>query len=103
MNKPNDTILWLAKSWPIKSISLCEEMIDDRESRTHITLMGSQGKGSFLWPEISPYIDVSVDYNSVARLLSGYKHQADQWFAFEKANAADLAELKRLQEKLGIT
>jgi len=102
MKKPNELVLWIYDSWPITSVSVrqgCGPTGDD----TRFILVGQLGEREVDFPVLMAVAQLEAGYNCVARLRSQYQQDAQVYREWEKANAADIKEFKRLAEKLGIT
>lgn len=71
------------------------------EAETYWILTDWDGKTSeYLACSVSKLLEVHPDFNSVARLNQRDTERASAWRGWEKENAADIAELKRLTQKI---
>ena len=102
MQKPPELHLWMSENRPIQNVKVEHIMTSSDTMDIWITLVGRLGERRMKWADVQSVIEVSVDWNSVARLKSYYDDQVCKWLRFEQENAADLKELERLKKKLGI-
>lgn len=100
MNKPSDLDIWLTESWPITTIKVSYLITGEDTAETRVDITGSKGTKNFLWSTIEHKLNLGIDYNSIAKPLSYISDSVHAWRKFEKENADDLQELKRLQIKL---
>lgn len=70
---------------------------------TRVTLSNLRQGGNVVgWVyEITPYITLRFSWATLAELKPEYVKQVEDWIAFEKKNARDLAEYRRLKAKFG--
>lgn len=100
MKRPSKTLLKLIELGTIRGI-----VVDHRQTGTDTaeTFSEIQGDGkkkvSGLWNTFSPFLDVRVDWASVARVKENHWKVYSDWVKFEKENAAELETYNRLKAK----
>jgi hypothetical protein len=65
--------------------------------------VGKLGEREVDFPVLMAVAQLQAGYNCVAGLKVPIEQEARAYREWEKANAADLKEFKRLAEKLGVT
>jgi len=99
MKKPNKTILALYNLSVIKGIDVNYVQNGVDTSETRVTLIGSNGTLKGRWETYKPYLEVSVDFRSIARLKDRYVKEVDDWKKFERINSTEYDEYLRLRNK----
>lgn len=100
MNRPPQTAIDLAALGTIRGIIIDYRQTGTDTAETYCEILGNgKGKVTGLWRTFSPFLDVRVDWASVARVSEKYVREIEEWRKFEKANAAELATFKRLKAK----
>lgn len=101
MKKPNDVVLRLhALGW-IHGLHIEQRQTGTDTADTFVKITGSNGKASGLWSTYEQHLDLTPDHNSICSLRRSDAEHVEAWERFERANAADLAEYKRLRAKFG--
>ena len=103
MTKPAELKLWLYKH-TITGISLKRVQTGDDTCETKVTFIADNKQAKTItWShfEHRNLIDVSVSFDSIARLYSNHNDQAREWFAFKEEHKEDMDEYHRLKKKLG--
>lgn len=100
MNKPSETVLSLVALGSIRGIIVDYQQTGTDTADTFCEILGDgKKKVTGLWRTYSPFLDVRVDWASVARVSDKYRKEVEEWRKFEKAYSAELAEYQRLKEK----
>lgn len=98
--KPSDLVM---KLYGRKFVSLKVEYrqmgADTAETYWVLTDWGGN-TSEYLAYSVSKLLEVAPDFNSVARLNQRDTERASAWRDWEKQHAADIAELKRLEQKI---
>jgi len=101
--QPTETEMKLYKASRIKAISVSVELYDCDKTRTTYCLTPAVGKRFQIADHLArKYLKVCLDWNSVAELKEEWAERCRVWEKWEARNKKDLAELKRLQAKLGV-
>ncbi len=68
---------------------------------TFVDITGWNGKKikNHPWVIYREYLELRVDYNSIAHIKDHYMKQIQDWLTFEKRNKRDLVEYRRLKKK----
>ncbi len=66
---------------------------------TQVELRGNIGSITGLWGEYQEYLEVGVEWNSVARIKKQYAAELEAWWLFSENEKKELAELARLKKK----
>jgi hypothetical protein len=101
MEKPSRYLLELYELGRITGIHVEQRQISIDESDTHVDLTGRDGCTFGWWKHYRPFLEVEVDYNSVAHINRRDIEKVRVWKEFEKANTEELAEYQRLKKKFG--
>jgi hypothetical protein len=101
MNKPNDVVLRLYKIGTIHGLHIEQRQTGADTADTFVEITGSNGKESGLWKTYKQHLDLTPGYNSVCCLRRSDAEHVEAWKRFERENAAELAEYKRLRAKFG--
>lgn len=100
MNRPPQVVLDLLALGTIRGIVVDYRQTGTDTAETYCEILGSgKGKVSGIWSTYSPFLDVCVDWSSVARVKYRHRKDYEEWIKFEKANATELAEYNRLKAK----
>lgn len=100
MNKPPQIVFDLLSLGTIRGIVINYHQTGTDTAETYCEILGNGTKNvSGMWRMYSPFLDVQVDWASVARVKGNYRKDYEEWVKFEKANAEDLATYNRLKVK----
>jgi hypothetical protein len=99
MKKPNEKLLRLNGIGNIHTLRIDYRQTGTDTADTFFTVTGEHGAVKGLWSTYRDYLDVDVDFKSVARLKESYVVEIETWMKWKKTNAKDLAEFERLKKK----
>jgi uncharacterized protein YfbU (UPF0304 family) len=100
MKQPLQIILDLASLSHIVALRVENRLHSEDQSTTYVHLTGWQGQEArYKWDDVRLYLDVSVSYNTIARLKEHLGREVRAWNDFVKANAAEHEEYLRLKSK----
>lgn len=100
MKKPPQALLALIDLGRIRGIIIDYKQTGNDTAETFCEILGYENrKVCGLWRTYSSYLDVKVDWSSIARIQPQFAKQASDWEAFELANQTELAEYNRLKAK----
>lgn len=85
----------------IKSIKIEYKQTGTDTADSFVTLGGDGEDIVGLWSSYIEYLNVKVDYCSVAQVKEFYVEQWNGWKTYRKNNEKELAEWKRLKKKYG--
>ena len=99
MKKPPETALKLYALGAIIGIKVDYRQTGVAGAETLCTIYGEQESIGGKWSTYRDYLNVGVDYNSVAQVRSDVFKRIREWEAFEKENLKELQEYERLKAK----
>ena len=101
MEKPSDIAMELYGLGWLHGLYIDYRQTGADTAETFVKISGSNGNAEGLWRSYREYLDLTPSHNSICKLKEKYDRQITEWKKFEKENANDLAEYKRLREKFG--
>lgn len=101
MEKPNEIVMKLCRLGRIHGLHIEQKQTGTDTAETFVKITGSNGKAYGLWETYREFLDLVPDYDSVCHVKALYARQVDDWLKFEKQNAKELSEYKRLKAKFG--
>ena len=103
MKKPNELVLWIYDNSPIIEVGWVDENQEDDFCTRMLRLTGRR-YAQVVSPhsEFAAVATLRLTSQSVCQLTNEALAEARAYREWEKTNAKDLAEFKRLAEKLGI-
>lgn len=99
MEKPNEIVIKLCGIGSIHGLHIEQRQTGTDTAETFVKITGSDGKAEGLWDTYREFLDVVPDHDSVCHVKDKYARQVECWREFEKQNAKELAEYKRLKAK----
>jgi len=101
MEKPSDALMRLYELEYIVSITVHYRQTGTDTADTFVDILGWKGKKikEHPWTIYKEYLEVQMEYNSIAHIKDRYTKQILEWIAFEKRNKKDLSEYRRLKKK----
>ena len=107
MKKPSKTLIALNKIGVITCISIDYRQTGNESAESVCVLTGKKWNGEQmlsthykgLLSSVEEYLDLDPDYRSVARLKESCQKTITEWEQYERNNASELAEYKRLKLK----
>lgn len=101
MSKPHETALAFYKSHClITKISVYEDWVDDRCSKTYVTVENFKGlKKRMVEGTFNQLFELRLGGGGIARLKEDVQIQCREWLRDEEKNKRELAEYKRLKKK----
>jgi hypothetical protein len=100
MKKPPEALLKLIDLGAIRGIIIEYRQTGNDTAETFCEILGSgTNKVGGLWRTYKPFLDVKVEWATVARVHATYIKDAAEWEKFESENAKELAEYNRLKQK----
>jgi len=101
MEKPNKIVMKLCDLGWIHGLHIEQRQTGTDTAETFVKITGSNGKVEGRWHTYREFLDLVPSHNSVCHVKEKYVRQVDDWRKFEKQNAKELAEYKRLKDKFG--
>lgn len=101
MEKPNEIVIKLYGLGCIHGLHIEQRQTGTDTAETFVKITGSNGKAEGKWHSYREYLELVPDHNSVCHVKEMYVRQVEDWRKFEKHNAKELAEYKRLKAKFG--
>ena len=99
MEKPNEIAVKLCGIGCIHGLYIEQRQTGTDTADTFVKITGSNGKAEGLWRTYREFLELVPDHNSVCHVKEKYARQVEDWRKFEKQNAKELAEYKRLKAK----
>lgn len=101
MEKPTDILVRLCDLGWLHGLHIEQRQTGTDTADTFVKITGSNGKAEGRWYTYREFLELVPDHNSVCHVKEKYRRQVEDWSAFEKQNAKELAEYRRLKEKYG--
>lgn len=100
MKRPPQAVFDLIDLGNIRGIIIDYRQTGTDTAETFCEILGyEKRKVSGLWGSYSPYLDIRVDWATVARVQDRHVKAVEAWNKFEKTNQTELATYKRLKAK----
>ena len=101
MNKPSPALLALHMIGVIGKIEIDYRHMHTPKGATYVRLHGNIGSLDGRWDEYEPYLDLAVEWNSVARIKDEHRKVIEAWWMGKAQRDKEMAEYERLGKKLG--
>jgi len=101
MQRPSPALLALRHLGVIGKIEIDYRHIHTPKGGTYVRLHGSISSLDGRWEEYRGYLDLRVDWNSVAHIKPKFEKELEAWWLFAEREKKELADYERLKKKFG--
>jgi len=101
MHKPNPALLSLHMIGVIGKIEIDYRHIHSPGEATYVRLHGNIGSIDGRWDEYAEYLDLAVEWNSVAKIKDEHRKQIEAWWMGKAQREKEMDEWERLKKKFG--
>jgi len=101
MEKPSEIAMKLCSLGWLHGLHIEQRTTGTDTAEPFVKITGSNGIAEGRWSTYVGFLDLVPDHNSVCHVKERYVRQVQDWKKFEKKNARELAEYKRLRAKFG--
>jgi len=99
VNKPSPALLALYHLGVIGGIEIDYRHIHTPKGGTYVRLRGNLSSIDGRWEDYREYLDLKVEWNSVAKIRKKFSDELESWWIFSEREKKDLAEYERLKKK----
>ena len=99
MQSPFPALLALYHIGVIGKIEIDYRHMHTHLNGTYVRLHGNLGSIDGRWDEYKEFLEVSVNWNSVANIKPEYSKQLEAWYIFAETEKKELKEFERLKKK----
>jgi len=96
---PTPELLALYKIGVIGKIEIDYRHMHTERGGTYIRMHGNLGSIDGKWKKYEKYLDMKVEWNSIAKIKAKFSKELEDWWIYSETNRKELDEYERLKKK----
>ncbi len=99
IQRPTPELLAIYQIGVIGKIEIDYRHMHSERGGTYIRMHGNLGSIDGKWGKYEKYLDMKVDWNSIAKIKPKFSKELEEWWIFTENHRKELEEYERLKNK----